>query len=67
MAHFYGETFKAAKNLLKKSGAIFISIDENEYVPLRMLCDEIFEENNFVANLIWKSKSGGANDSRFLR
>jgi adenine-specific DNA-methyltransferase len=63
---FMEKRLKLAKNLLKKSGAIFISIDENEYAPLRMLCDEIFEENNFVANLIWKSKSGGANDSRFF-
>ena len=33
---------------------------------MRILCDKIFGENNFVANLIWKSKSGGANDSRFF-
>jgi adenine-specific DNA-methyltransferase len=35
-----------AKNLLKKDGLIFISIDDNEYAQLKMLCDEIFEEQN---------------------
>ena len=37
-----------AKRLLKESGAIFISIDENEYANLKIICDEIFRENNFV-------------------
>src|SRR3989339_687731 len=63
---FMEKRLKLAKNLLKSSGAIFISIDENEYAPLRMLCDEVFDEKNFVANLIWKRKSGGANDSKFF-
>lgn len=53
-----------AKHLLSENGVIFISIDENEFSNLKLLCDDIFGESNFVANLIWKSKSGGANDSR---
>ncbi|QQW92854.1 site-specific DNA-methyltransferase [Helicobacter pylori] len=53
-----------AKDLLKQDGVIFISIDDNEAANLKILCDEIFEEDNFVANLVWKSKSGGANDSK---
>jgi len=57
---------KLLRELLAKNGAIFISIDDNEQHRLRMLCDEIFGEENFVADLIWKSKSGGANDSRFF-
>ena len=40
-----------AKSLLKNSGAIFISIDDNESAQLKMLCDEIFGEENFVATL----------------
>jgi len=63
---FMEKRLKLAKFLLKSTGAIFISIDENEYAPLRMLCDEVFGEKQFIANLIWKSKSGGANDSRFF-
>lgn len=63
---FMEKRLKLSKNLLKKTGVIFISIDDNEQAQLKMLCDEIFGEENFVANLIWKSKSGGANDSRFF-
>ncbi|MBD3843965.1 MAG: site-specific DNA-methyltransferase, partial [Campylobacterales bacterium] len=47
-------------------GVIFVSIDDNEVGQLRLLMDEVFGEENFVAELIWKSKSGGANDSRFF-
>lgn len=55
-----------AKRLLTDNGVIFISIDDNEVAQLRLLCDEIFGEENFISELIWKSKSGGANDSRFF-
>ena len=55
-----------AKNLLREDGVIFISIDDNEVHNLRLLMNEIFGEENFVAELIWKSKSGGANDSRYI-
>jgi adenine-specific DNA-methyltransferase len=43
-----------AKNLLKEDGVIFISIDDNEVHNLRALCNEIFGEENFVANIIWE-------------
>ncbi len=52
-----------AKRLLSDTGIIFISIDDNEQANLKILCDEVFGEKNCIANLIWKSKSGGANDS----
>ena len=55
-----------SKALSADDGAIFISIDDNEQANLKLLCDDIFGENNFVAELIWKSKSGGANDSRYF-
>ena len=55
-----------ARSLLSQDGVIFISIDDNEVQHLRMICDEVFGASNFVAELIWKSKSGGANDSRFF-
>ena len=51
-----------AKRMLADDGVIFISIDDNEQSNLKLLCDEIFDENNFVSNMIWKNKSGGAND-----
>jgi adenine-specific DNA-methyltransferase len=45
-----------AKNLLREDGAIFISIDDGEVANLRKLCDEVYGEENFVANFIWKSR-----------
>lgn len=53
---------RLAKDLLSDDGVIFISIDDNEVDNLRKVCSEIFGESNFIASLIWKSKSGGAND-----
>ncbi|GAA7743118.1 site-specific DNA-methyltransferase [Helicobacter pylori] len=46
-----------AKDLLKEDGVIFISIDDNEAAQLKLLCDEIFGEGNFVADFIRKTKS----------
>ena len=44
---------KLARDLLKEDGVIFISIDDNEQANLKLLCDEIFGEDNFVNNFIW--------------
>ncbi|MBH0304850.1 site-specific DNA-methyltransferase [Helicobacter pylori] len=46
-----------AKDLLKQDGVIFISIDDNECAQLKLLCDEIFGEGNFVGDFIRKTKS----------
>lgn len=43
-----------ARQLLREDGVIFISIDDNEVHHLRKLCDEVFGEENFVANIIWQ-------------
>jgi adenine-specific DNA-methyltransferase len=48
---------KLARNLLKDDGVIFISIDDNEVANLRKICDEIFGEDNFVAQYIHKNNS----------
>ncbi len=53
---------KLARNLLNNEGVIFISIDDNEVVNLRKICDEIFGEDNFVAQIIWKKRSTPPND-----
>ncbi|TLD98082.1 site-specific DNA-methyltransferase [Helicobacter trogontum] len=55
---------KLARDLLREDGVIFISIDDNEQANLKILCDEIFGEENFVSTLIWRkieenSSSGG--------
>lgn len=55
-----------AKDLLTDDGVIFISIDDNEQANLKLLCDSIFGEENFICDFIWKSKSGGANDSKYV-
>ena len=57
---------KLAKDLLAIDGVVFISLDDCEIENATKLCNEVFGESNFIANLIWKSKSGGANDSRFF-
>ncbi|WP_120993234.1 site-specific DNA-methyltransferase [Helicobacter pylori] len=48
---------KLARDLLKEDGVIFISIDDNECANLKILCDEIFGEGNFVGDFIRKTKS----------
>ncbi|WP_386689596.1 site-specific DNA-methyltransferase [Lonepinella sp. MS14437] len=50
-----------AKNLLKDDGVIFISIDDNEQAQLKLLCDEVFGEENFVGQFIWKSRQNKDN------
>jgi len=53
-----------AKKLLSEKGAIFISIDDYEQARLKLLCDGIFGQQNFVANFIRKNKSGSGHDSK---
>ncbi len=52
------------RELLTDDGVIFISIDDNEQHSLRMIMNEIFNEDNFVANIIWRKKAGGGEDSK---
>ena len=54
---------KLARNLLTDDGVIFISIDDNEQVNLKKLCDEIFGEENFIANFIRRTINSGKQDS----
>ncbi|MEI3321588.1 MAG: site-specific DNA-methyltransferase [Eubacterium sp.] len=51
---------KLAKNLMTKDGVMFISIDDNEVCNLKKICDEIFGEKNFIAELVWEKKKKGA-------
>ena len=55
---FMNKRLKIAKSLLSEKGVIFISIDDNEQAQLKMLCDEIFGERNFVAKCVWQSTAG---------
>lgn len=51
-----------AKNLLSQDGVIFISIDDNEQSNLKLLMDEIFGEENFLVQIIWRKRSSPPND-----
>jgi len=62
---FMEKRLKLAKNVLKNKGVIFISIDDNEVSQLKLLCNEIFGEQNFIAQLIWKKKAGGGSDTKY--
>jgi len=53
---------KMARNLLRHDGVVFISIDETEVANIAKLCDEIFGEENFISQLIWKKRSTPPND-----
>ena len=55
---------KLARNLLRQDGVIFISIDDNEQANLKRLCDEIFGEDNFLTQIVWKKSYGGGAKSK---
>ena len=56
---------KLARNLLTNDGVIFISIDDNEVDNLKKICNEIFGEKNFVAQIPWQSRASIQNDTDF--
>lgn len=55
-----------AKQLLKEDGVIFISIDDNEQSQLKLLCDSIFGEENFISNFIWQKNFAPKNDNKYI-
>ena len=61
---FMFSRLQLAKDLLKDDGVIFISIDDNEQANLKLLCDDIFGEENFVSNIVWSA--GKKNDSKYI-
>lgn len=62
---FMGDRLEKAKLLLSDDGIIFISIDDNEYAHLKLLCDSIFGEDNYINTVVWK-KGGGKSSSKYL-
>ena len=63
---FMKTRLELAKELLKDTGVIFISIDDNEQAQLRLLCNRVFKEENFVANIIWQKAAGSQNDAKYF-
>ena len=57
---------KIARNILTDDGFIFISIDDNEQVNMRNLCNEVFGENNFVTQIIWEKIHSIKNDAKYF-
>lgn len=56
---FMARRLELAKKLLREDGLIFISIDDYEYAQLKLLCDDIFGENNFINMFVWQRNSSG--------
>lgn len=63
---FMHERLLLVKQLLSKNGSIFISIDSNEQAQLKLLCDEIFGEENFVDMISWFKKASPSNDAQYF-
>ena len=63
---FIKNRINLSKNLLSNKGVIFISIDDNEVSQLKLLCDEVFGEQNFISQIIWRKKYGGGKGSNFF-
>lgn len=59
---FMSKRLRLAKNLLSNKGLIFISIDDTEFAQLKLLCDNVFSEKNFIIDLIWNSRKSVSND-----
>lgn len=57
---FMSKRLRIAKRLLSENGVIFISIDDNEQAPLKMLCDEIFNESKMIGQIVWFKKRKGS-------
>ena len=55
-----------ARNLLEEDGLIFVSCDDNEITSLRSLMSEIFGEENFLAQLVWKKSYGGGSKTKHV-
>lgn len=54
-----------ARDLLRDDGVMFISIDDNECHNLKILCDDVFGEENFAASIAWQSRTSIQNDTDF--
>lgn len=61
---FIEKRLRLAKSVMKDTGAIFISIDDNEQAPLKMLCDEVFGDKNFIGKIIIQSNPRGSQASK---
>ena len=58
---------RLAANLLRDDGVIFISIDDNEVDNLKKICNEVFGEENFIAQIVWQKRTSPDARKRLVR
>lgn len=63
---FMKNRLEVARDLLREDGCIFVQCDDNEQAYLKVLMDEVFDENNFIGNIVWKRKRGRDNSAKWL-
>jgi adenine-specific DNA-methyltransferase len=63
---FMDKRLRLARNLLKESGVLFVHIDDNEQAHLRLLCDQILGESNFIGMASWQSFDTTKNNAKLL-
>lgn len=64
---FMKNRLEIARHFLRDDGVIFIQCDDNEQAYLKVLCDEIFGRENFVANIVWRRTNNQSNITNFAR
>lgn len=63
---FMKERLEIARKLLADDGVIFISIDDREQAQLKLLCDEVFGEENFIIEFCWQKAAGAKNNCKYV-
>src|SRR5699024_9642378 len=63
---FMNKRLRLARELMTDEGVIFISIDDNEYAQLKLLCDQVFGEQNFITHFRWRANPRGRTTSKFI-
>lgn len=63
---FMKNRLEVARELLRDDGVIFVQCDDNEQAYLKVLMDEVFSKENFIANLVWRKKTGGGQTSSYF-
>ena len=63
---FMKNRLEVARDLLSSNGSIFISLDDTEVHYAKVMCDEIFGRDNFIASIIWHSKYTTSNDAKYM-
>ena len=63
---FMNKRLLLAKKILSRKGVIFISVDDHEQAQLKILCNDVFDEENFIASIVWQKKYSPQNDAKYF-